>query len=112
MRYGRGAARGDWEGTFEGGANGYGDEAIGAPPAAPCAVTYALSVAPAPARPTVISDDGVPAKLHTTELMPNAIVDTLDFRSRVATLYLHLICTISAAGKFGIINAALQGHKK
>ena len=64
MRYGRGASRGDGEGTFEGGANGYGDEAIGAPPAAPCAVTYALSVAPAPARPTVISDDGVPAKLH------------------------------------------------
>ena len=60
MRYGRGASRGDGEGTFEGGANGYGDEAI----AAPCAVTYALSVAPAPARPTVISDDGVPAKLH------------------------------------------------
>ena len=58
----RRAARGYGERAFEGGTNGYGNEAIGAPPAAPCAVTYALSVAPA--RPTVISDDGVPAKLH------------------------------------------------
>ena len=63
MRYGRGAARGCGEGTFGGGTNGYGDEAIGGPPAAARpAVTYALSVARA--RPTVISDDCVPAKLH------------------------------------------------
>ena len=37
VRYGRGrgAARGYGEGTFVGGTNGYGDEAIGDPPAAP-----------------------------------------------------------------------------